>query len=153
MARPTKYTEKLAAQICELIADGASVRAVCASEDMPAKSTVFRWLTENKSFQDQYTRAKEAQVEVLADEILEIADDGSNDWMVRYTNGGGDAPGWTLNGEHVQRSRLRLDSRKWLLSKMAPKKYGERIQQDHTHSVSFVDEIAALPNVAAPAAD
>lgn len=78
---------------------------------------------------DQYARARAVQSEHMAEEILAIADNGQNDWMERN---GEDSPGWTLNGEHIQRSRLRVDSRKWLMSKLAPKKYGERVTQEMT---------------------
>lgn len=92
-------------------------------------STVFRWLSENKSFQEQYARAKEAQAEYYADEILDIADDGTNDWMDKL-NSDGEVIGEVVNHENIQRSRLRVDSRKWLLSKLIPKKYGDKVQQE-----------------------
>ncbi|MEX3667997.1 hypothetical protein AB3X82_07315 [Paraburkholderia phenoliruptrix] len=77
----------------------------------------------------RYARAREAQADTLADEMLDIADDGRNDWMERL--GRDDTPlGWTVNGEAVQRSRIRLDARKWLAGKIAPKKYGEKIMQE-----------------------
>lgn len=78
---------------------------------------------------DQYARAKEVQSEHMAEEILAIADDGQNDWMERN---GAESAGWAVNGEHIQRSRLRVDSRKWLMSKLAPKKYGDRVTQEMT---------------------
>jgi hypothetical protein len=87
---------------------------------------VFRWLESNDAFREQYARAREAQADTLADEILEISDDGSNDWMQR--TGKDQEPAWQLNGEHVQRSRLRVDSRKWFASKVAPKKYGDKLE-------------------------
>ncbi len=92
---------------------------------MPAKASVFRWLAnpENQSFRDQYARAREVQAETMAEELLEIADDARNDWMEAHA---GEDAGWRANGENVQRSRLRVDARKWLMSKMAPKKYSER---------------------------
>jgi len=65
-------------------------------------------------------------LDALAEEILEISDDGSNDWMERKRQDG--SVETVLNSEHINRSRLRVDSRKWLLSKMAPKKYGDRIE-------------------------
>jgi hypothetical protein len=74
----------------------------------------------------QYARAREVQADTLVDEILEIADDGTNDWMAREGKDG--EAGWALNGEHVQRSKLRVDSRKWFASKVAPKKYGEKLE-------------------------
>jgi uncharacterized transporter YbjL len=87
---------------------------------------VFRWLESNETFREQYARAREAQADTLADEILEISDDGSNDWMTRA--GKDQELAWQLNGEHVQRSRLRVDSRKWFASKVAPKKYGDKLE-------------------------
>lgn len=66
----------------------------------------------------------------MADEIKEISDDGSNDWMERND---GENVAWVANGEHIQRSRLRVDTRKWHLSKALPKIYGDR----HTHEVEL----------------
>ena len=131
MGRPSDYTQEKASIICEMIANGMSVREICAEEEMPAMSTVFRWLSEHEEFQEQYARAKEAQAEYLADEILHIADDGTNDWMVRRDKEG-EVAGWRENGEAMQRSRLRVDSRKWLLSKLLPKKYGDKTKLEHS---------------------
>jgi hypothetical protein len=135
MARPTDFTQETADTICQRIASGESLRGVCRSDDMPDASTVFRWLASNAEayagFREQYARARDIQADALVDEILEISDDGSNDWMERH-NSEGESAGWQLNGEHVQRSRLRVDSRKWFASKVAPKKYGERVQQEIT---------------------
>lgn len=92
---------------------------------LPVYSTVMKWIDEDTALSDRYTRAKEAQADFMADEILDIADDGTNDWMERHDKDGGNA-GYQINGEHVQRSRLRIESRKWLASKLKPKKYGEK---------------------------
>lgn len=131
VGRPSDYSLETATIICNRLADGESLRAICVDDDMPDKSTVFRWLIANDPFRDQYARAREAQAEHLVDEILEISDDGTNDWMARRSEaekGAGVESGWVLNGEHVQRSRLRIDARKWFASKVAPKKYGEKIE-------------------------
>lgn len=122
--RPSDYTPELAAGICLKLAEGLSLREVCRAEDMPDKSTVMRWLAAHDEFRDQYATAREAQADHWADEILEIADDATNDWIKRHQDG---KDVETLNAEHVNRSRLRVDSRKWLLSKLMPKKYGDRI--------------------------
>ena len=79
LGRPTIFSQELADEICERLADGESLKGICASPEMPNRSTVFRWLASNKDFCDTYARAREAQADVLADEILVIADDGSND--------------------------------------------------------------------------
>jgi hypothetical protein len=126
--RPTDYTLELAARICARLSEGESLRSVCKSDDMPATSTIFLWIQRHKEFSEQYARAKEESADALAEEILDIADDGSNDWMKRFSKDDPEgAASWMLNGEHVQRSRLRVDTRKWIASKLKPKKYGDKI--------------------------
>lgn len=128
MARPSDYTPELGLAICELIADGESLRSICKAEDKPGKSTVLRWLLEEdkKDFRDQYARARELQAESHVDDIIDIADDGSNDWMEKK-NADGAVIGWQENGEHLQRSKLRIEARKWKASKLAAKKYGDKL--------------------------
>lgn len=128
--RPSEYTAAIAAEICGRLANGESLREICASDDMPGKSTVFNWLAAHKEFVDQYARAREAQVEHWADEIVEIADDGTNDWIERQNSDGSTYE--AVNSDHINRSRLRVDARKWLMSKLAPKKYGDKITQEVT---------------------
>lgn len=122
------FDQAQADAICERLADGDSLRSICAEDPFPSKSEVFRWLADpaNQGFRDQYARAREAQADALADEMLDIADDATNDWMERQ---GEDkrGPGWDINGEHVQRTKLRLDTRKWIASKLKPKVYGEKV--------------------------
>lgn len=127
MGRPTDYNETVAAAICERIADGESLRSICADDSMPAKSSVFKWLSEHQSFSDQYARARETQADAIFDEILDIADDGTNDWMAKQDADGGNL-GWRENGEALRRSVLRVDARKWMAGKLRPKKYGEKLQ-------------------------
>jgi hypothetical protein len=92
---------------------------------MPAPSTVYLWLAKYPEFSDQYARAREAQADAIFDDILDIADDATNDWMERNVDDD-EGVGWKLNGEHIQRSRLRVDARKWMAGKLRPKKYGEK---------------------------
>lgn len=120
MGRPTDYTQDLADKLCSELADGKSMRTVCAIDDMPSKSTVFRWIRTKEEFRDQYTRAKEESADALTDEMLDIADDSQLD----YTET--DEDGKRLNAENIQRSRLKIETRKWLASKLKPKKYGDK---------------------------
>ncbi len=122
--RPSKYTPELAATICERIADGEPLRSVCRDATMPDKSTVLRWLgnDENAEFRDQYAHAREMQADGLFEEALEIADDVSSDWT-EYKDGKK-----VFDHERVQRSRLRVDTRKWAAGKLAPKVYGDKLQ-------------------------
>lgn len=121
--RPTKYTKKLADKICSQLSEGDSMRTVCKPTNMPNKSTLFRWIRTIEDFCDQYARAKQESADALTDEMLDISDNATNDWMERQ---GKDAEGYELNGENIQRSRLRIETRKWLAAKLKPKKYGEK---------------------------
>lgn len=123
--RPSEYTQEIADRICAQLAEGISLRTVCLGDEMPDKATVFRWLRTNKDFCDQYARAKEESTDALAEEIIDISDDGTNDWMTITTAGGFEKE--VVNHEVVNRSKLRVDTRKWIMSKMKPKKYGDKI--------------------------
>ena len=124
--RPTLYTEEFAAEICARIADGETLRDVCRDDRMPARSTVHRWVLDDvEGFSDRYARARDMQLESWAEEIQEIGDDASNDWMERKFKDG--STGIVLNTEAVMRSTLRVNNRKWLLSKLKPERYGERL--------------------------
>ena len=123
--RPTKYTEELASKILLRISQGESVKTICYDEDMPNASTVHLWvLDDREGFSKMYARARDIQAEVMFDDILEIADDGTNDLM-SITKGNE-----TYNVEDKEvtnRSKLRVDSRKWYLSKVLPKKFGDKV--------------------------
>jgi hypothetical protein len=121
MGRPSGFTQEVADAICERLAEGESLRSICAGDDMPNKATVFRWLAAHKEFSDQYARAREAQADALFDEILDIADDGRND---TYTDEDGNE---RTNQDVIARSRLRVDSRKWMAGKLRPKVYGDKL--------------------------
>lgn len=125
------------ATILERLVGGESVRTICADEGMPAASTVFLWLQADAAFSEQYARAREAQADALFDEILDIADDGSNDWMERK-NADGQNIGWQENGEALRRSTLRVDARKWMAARLQPKKYGDKVTQEHTGGVAVI---------------
>lgn len=126
LGRPSKYTKKLGDLICKRIAFGESVRNICKDEGMPDAGSVYNWLLDSKrvNFFKQYARAKDTQAELMFDELLEIADDGSNDLMIKKF---GDTEVEVENKEVVNRSRLRVDTRKWYLSKVLPKKYGDKL--------------------------
>jgi hypothetical protein len=119
--RPSEYNSEVAGLICQKIAEGFSVRQICALDELPAMSTVFKWLSQQPEFAEQYARAKEVLAETFADDIVTIADDSSDD-----VTGELNMP----NGVAVQRAKLRIDARKWVISKLLPKKYGDKIQQE-----------------------
>lgn len=118
--RPSDYTPELATEICEVIASSSKgLKRLCIDNShWPNKDTIFTWLKNNHEFSDQYAHAKKCQIEAFIDEILEIADDSSHDFLVNEQ-------GTTVcNNELIARSRLRIDTRKWLASKLVPKVYG-----------------------------
>ena len=120
--RPSIYNPELAAQICEHIAQGKSLRTIAEMEGMPHQATIMAWLDgSHPDFSEQYARAREAQADKLAEETLLIADESSQD---TYVDADGNVK---TNTEAIQRSKLRVDTRKWLASKMAPKKYGDKV--------------------------
>jgi len=130
--RPSSYTEELAVEILSRIACGQSVKQICDDDHIPARSTVMLWIAQNREgFSDRYAIAVTARAHYWADELLDIADDGSNDWMERYDKDG--EKSYVTNGEAIARSRLRVDSRKWLLSKMLPK-FADKQEIDHKSS-------------------
>jgi hypothetical protein len=129
MGRHSEYNVEIATRICDLLIDGLSLREICRKDEYPCPATVFNWMHQNPDFLKQYTHAREIQAETLVDEILEIADDGSNDWETRKDSQGNEYQ--AQNPEVVARSRLRVDTRKWAASKMLPKKYGEYMRNEH----------------------
>lgn len=126
--RPAIYTPELAAMVCQRLSGGESLRKICRDESMPCTTTVMKWAREDEAFAQQYARAREDLLEHWAEDILEISDDGRNDYLEGQDGDGN--PVHRVDHDHIQRSKLRVDSRKWLLSKLAPKKYGDRTAVD-----------------------
>jgi hypothetical protein len=125
----SRYSAKVAQEFCSRIAEGRSVRSVCKDADMPSKSTIFVWLDEQENFQKLYALAQEERAEAMFDDMLEIADDGSND--TRMVGREGEEREVT-DHEVVARSTLRVRTRQWALARMAPKKYGDKLQAELT---------------------
>lgn len=125
--RPTLYSEELAAHILAEISAGKSIRKICEAPEMPNPTSIYLWLQKYEAFSKHYAQACAERADAIFEETMEIADDGTNDWMERLDKEGV-SQGWALNGEHVQRSRLRVDTRKWFVSKLHPKKYGDKLQ-------------------------
>jgi hypothetical protein len=127
MARPSIYNEETALELCERLIEGQSLRSICQDDNMPSIRAVMKWLSDGKhpEFVQQYARAKEAQAETLAEEILTIADTPQIGVTIK-TKPDGETE--TTEGDMIQHRRLQVDARKWLASKMAPKKYGDRLE-------------------------
>jgi len=127
--RPSLYTEELALDICTQLAEGKSLRAICKQEEYPTLSTVMLWVAQRPEFSEHYAHARELQSETMADDILFIAD----------------------NEEDVNRAKVQIDARKWIASKLKPKKYGnfQQIEEisKQEHSIA-PDTLAAVEQAA-----
>ena len=123
--RPSIYTRELADEICARLATGESLRAICRSEGMPAESTVRYWaLDDNLGFFAQYHKAREVGYERMAEDIIEMAD---NPRIARKITERSDGSMETVTTDAVDRARLQVETRKWLMSKALPKIYGDRL--------------------------
>ena len=136
------FTPALFTTICDRISQGQSLREVCRDPEMPHKSTVLRWLREKAELRDQYVLARDDLMEYWASDILEIADDGSMDTMAGLNKYGDEV--MVPNHANVQRDRLRIDSRKWLLSRLKPKVYGDHLAVDVSGEVAVTVDITSL---------
>ena len=116
MAKGNRYTKAIADKICARIADGESLNAICKDSNMPHRHTVMEWalgqvkVADKANFPDKYARARKAQADAFADEIVDIADTEPD----------------------PNKARIRIDARKWVAGKQRPKKYGDRSKLEVT---------------------
>lgn len=127
--RPSSYSAEIADEICEAIASGGALYRLCKERaGFPHESTVYDWLERHKEFAEKYARARERQQDRRVDEIIAIADEDDD----------------------PNRARVRIDARKWAASKLAPKKYGDRVTQEISgemnHKVSRIELVALTPD-------
>jgi hypothetical protein len=149
--RPSKYTIKLADEICERLSSGESLNAISKDDHMPHRVNIMRWLlnTENKGFdlfRTKYALAREIQYQNMADDLLDISD---NDVMIPVLVDG--IPFKQEDGSYlmtkdnvgVQHARLRVDTRKWFMSKVLPK-FSDKVDPNSTPSDTLADSISKL---------
>ena len=121
MARksPVSFTQDIGDSICEQIVEGESLRSICKQSGMPSIGAFLRWVSENDALKEQYARAKQEQAETFFDEIIDIADHSDK--------------------ENVACARLQVDARKWVLGKLKPKKYGDKLDLNHSGKVEVTE--------------
>lgn len=141
MGRPTKYTPELRNRICAWVADGNSLRSAARQDWCVHMDTLQDWLTKHTDFSVQYARACQERAHALAEETLEIADDTSEDFVPDKEGN------LKVNNEAIQRARLRVDTRKWFASKLFPKVYGEKVQQEVTGADGGAIQIERKPMI------
>lgn len=136
VGRPLEYTKEMGDYICELVASHGHglMKLTKLYPELPNKTTINRWRYRVPEFRVQYAQAKIDQADILAEECLEIADDDSND--VKINPDTGDE---YCNTEFIARSRLRVDTRKWLASKLLPKQYGQQAEEGKPADKSVVE--------------
>lgn len=136
----TKFSQEIFDEICVRIAEGESLRKICKDEKMPSLVAVWKWLNNSEELVKQYTRAREEQAETLVDEIIDISDEKKDDTFLDKDGNE------VINHEAIARSRLRVDSRKWIASKLKPKRFGDytKIQaevKDTSSTNSWLGEV------------
>lgn len=126
MGRPSSYSTEVADMICAEIAQGAALYKLCERDDMPDNATVYRWLEQHAEFRDKYARARDQQQDREVDHIVVIADEA----------------------EDANLARLRIDARKWRASKLAPKKYGDKVETVHSGElrVGRIERVIVRPD-------
>jgi hypothetical protein len=125
VGRPSRFTKELAVSVCERIACGESLRAIARDIDIPPSTLVGWFVDDVEGVFKHYARARQIQAEGFFEELCDIADDGHNDWMERN--------GYTVpDQEAIQRSKLRVDTRKWILARMDSNRYAETSKQEHS---------------------
>lgn len=151
VGRPCAYTPEIGEAICRRLAEGQSLTSVCDDPELPSRASVIRWLLAQETkvepdaqggdrevvvpkypeFRNNYELARKIGYMLMADELVDIVDDARNDWIEREIRKGIFIP--MVNQEAISRSRLRADKRQWILAKMLPKIYGDKLE--HTGHV------------------
>lgn len=139
VGRPSDFTQEKADEICQMLANGMTLLSICKLPDMPEMTTVHRWLDSNPDFQSSYAHARKLQADAMAEQVIEEA----------------------MSSHDAPIGRLRMDALKWFASKMAPKKYGEKVEVEQTGNANFKisfsvperDTLNSLKGIELPAPD
>lgn len=142
MAYTKEQINEIFNTICKRIEEGESLRSVLRSEKMPEAHTFYKWVDSSEEKLQQYARVAEVRAEKIFEDIICIADDQEEDV---YTNSEGVE---VTNHNVINRARLRVDARKWMLSKMMPTKYGDKleVEQKQKQSIEFINVSKQFPD-------
>ena len=125
--RTSTYDPHIARIMCEKLSEGIPLRQICReNEGFPAWRTVYDWMRKDPDLATAIAHARDVGYDAMAEECLDIADNAGNDWMERL-DAEGRPVGWQVNGDNIQRSKLRIETRLKLLAKFNPKKYGDKV--------------------------
>lgn len=131
MGRPSIYSEAIAKEVLDGIAEGKSLVEVCKADAMPSVRTIMQWAADNAEFSQQYACAREAQAEYMDDLVVETAKAARED---------------------PQAARVQIDAYKWRAAKLAPKKYGDSTMLRHADADGEkleMDDVARATRLAA----
>ena len=136
-------TAELDAAIVEGLTNGIPLRELCRVHGV-SKSTVYNWIEADSELAGRIARARELGFNEIAESCLEIADDATNDWMLRRqeSEDGHESFNTSFNSEHVQRSKLRIETRLKLLAKWDPKRYGDKLSSTVDMNITNVRELS-----------
>lgn len=145
--RPTLYTPELFEDMCKQIEEGVTLTSLCKQEGYPSRRTFYDWLDRDDAREPsaqlglsvRFALARKRGFDAIADDLLEIADDGRNDWMEKHDKDG-KFIGYIINGEHVSRSKLRVWTRLQLLAKWDPGRYGEKVEHVNAPQAPLIVE-------------
>jgi hypothetical protein len=140
--RQTTYTQYMADLICARIANGETLSSICLEDDMPGRRTVTDWLMTRDDFAAQYARARAAQVDFEADEIRDIADESGGDAYIVMTPNG---PVAKIDGEAIQRAKLRIETRQWRAERLNRRVYGNSVKHEHELTVHAPTTARQIP--------
>lgn len=150
MGRPSTYSAELAAEILQRLAKGETLKAICREDKFPSDVSVRRWaLDDVEGFAAQYAAARDLGLDAMADELLEIADNPQEGEVSTDQEWGTSVK----RGDMLEHRKLRYDARKWYLSKLAPKRYGDRLDVAVSGDVSFGERLAASRAAVKPGGD
>jgi hypothetical protein len=146
MSGRARTRDEIVAEICQQVSDGGVLNDVLGPdrpEGYPSRWGFYQWKAENAEYEKQYEEAVKLRIDRYVEETAAIADDGTNDWVLRNdpTN-----PGYNLNGEHVQRSKIRISTRQWLAEKMWPRKYGQKVAVGGSDDMPPIKSSVAIGN-------
>ena len=140
VGRPTVCTPENCDEIIERLTNGETLSGICRDPKLPARTTILYYRNKNPAFADRYARARRDQMEKWEDEIIDISDDGTTDYITKIGQNGAEYQ--AVDQEHIQRSRLRVDTRKFLMAKIAPHVYGDHVEVKHGGDVTVQHEIS-----------
>lgn len=144
LGRPSSYTKELGEEICEKLAtSNKGIQRLCDEyPHWPCFQTIYEWRIKIRDFGEMYAKSKQQQVEVLVEECIDIADETSRDTVIKIDKNGEEYE--ACNSEWINRSRLRIDTRKWLASKLMPRKYGDHKNDDESSAEDFLSQLLKL---------